>query len=112
MAKGRAQENRGGARPGAGRPKKTLGALGVERMLEATARYAKRYGKEVEELLLDICYGEGFAEEATIAVRLKAIERVLAQSAPRMKEGGPADSQGVPPAELPVRDKGPEGTVH
>ncbi len=104
----------GGKRPGAGRPPgsggrgKTLSQEAVERALEESQRFAERFGKTVEELLCDIAWGVEWAENATLNIRLKAIIQVMDRTAPRIQEGGIADTQGDPPAELPARIPHPE----
>ncbi len=131
----RRKDNRGGARPGAGRPvnpdskrqqkiragtlnpslptakAKTLGQDGVDRMTAAAGRFAKMYGVSIEELFLHIAYGTDFAEEAALTTRLKALERVREAMTPRSVEGGSTDTQGTPPAEIPARNPDPAG-VH
>jgi hypothetical protein len=128
----RRKDNRGGARPGSGRPinpdskrqqkisagtlspstptarAKTLGQDGVERMTEAAGRFAKMYGVSIEELFLHIAYGTDFAEGAALTTRLKALERVREAMTPKIVEGGPTDTRGNPPAELPARRPHPE----
>ena len=128
----RRKDNRGGARPGSGRPinpdskrqqkinagtlspstptarAKTLGQDGVERMTEAAGRFAKMYDVSIEELFLHIAYGTDFAEGAALTTRLKALERVREAMTPKIVEGGPTDTRGNPPAELPARRPHPE----
>ncbi len=128
----RRKDNRGGARPGAGRPvnpdskrqqkisagtlspttptarAKTLGQDGVERMTEAAGRFAKMYDVSIEELFLHIAYGTEFAHGAALTTRLKALERVREAMTPKIVEGGPTDTHGNPPAELPARRPHPE----
>ena len=51
-------ENRGGARPGAGRkPKYTLSESQIKAMLRKANRYKKEHGKDLDEVLLDFIYG-------------------------------------------------------
>lgn len=107
----------GGRREGAGRPPGsgkrgyTLSQEAVERALAESHRFAEKFGKTIEELLCDIAWGVGWAENATVNIRLKAIIQVMDRTAPKIHEGGIADSQGNPPAILPARNPDP-GKVH
>ncbi len=64
---------RGGARPGAGRPKKTNTQEQVDQMLAAGKRWAKQEGKSLDDLLLACAYAKDGFTEATIAQRTRAI---------------------------------------
>ena len=66
-------DGRGGARPGAGRPKKTNTQKQVDSMLAAGTAWAKREGKSLDDLLLGIAYAKDGFENVTVAQQLKAI---------------------------------------
>ncbi len=124
------KENRGGARKCGGRPidpnskrqqmiragqlhpekhaknspsPMTLAQRGVDRMTEASERFAKNYKITVEELLLTIAHGQEFAEGVSLQTQLKALGMVRAAMTPPIQEGGTTDTKGSPPAILPVR---------
>ena len=67
------RDGRGGARPGAGRPKKTTSQALVDSMLAAGKEWAKREGKSLDDLLLAIAYAKDDFDKATIAQRIKAV---------------------------------------
>lgn len=67
------KSGRGGARPGAGRPKKTNTQEQVDQMLAAGKRWAKKEGVTLDDLLLACAYGKDGFTEATIAQRTRAI---------------------------------------
>jgi hypothetical protein len=103
----------GGKRAGAGRPfgskqsGRTLSEEAVARSLEVSARYAKEFKKTTDELMHDVAYGRDWAENAAVLTRMKAIEKIHERQAPRIQEGGPTDTGGRPPAELPARKPDP-----
>ena len=66
-------DGRGGARPGAGRPKKTTSQQLVDSMLATGKEWAKREGKSLDDLLLAIAYAKDDFEKVTIAQRIKAV---------------------------------------
>lgn len=101
----------GGARPGSGQPRKTLSALAVERALEARERYAKRLGKEIEDIVLDVAYALDWAGEATIKQRLDAAKLVHEWTSPPISEGGEADKAGAPAVYLPEQRPDPGKVV-
>jgi len=106
------KQGRGGARPGAGRPLgskksgRTLAQEAVDRSLEVSARYCRELGKNTDELLHDVAYAQEWAANATIQTRMKAIGMIHDRQAPKITEGGLADTKGNPPAEIPARNSG------
>ncbi len=84
------KENRGGKRPGAGRPKgsvQTLSARHVQAMHTAARKYAKKSGREVHEVLLDLIYNEAAHDRD----RLAAMKLWYQFTLPKLQEGGEAD---------------------
>ncbi len=78
--------------------------------MEVSARYCKEFGKNTDELLHDVAYANDWAANATIQTRMKAVDMIHARQAPKIQEGGFADTHGQPPAELPARN--PDPAVH
>ena len=66
-------DGRGGARPGAGRPRKTNTQKLVDSMLAAEKEWAKREERSLDDLLLAIAYAKDDFEKVTIAQRIKAV---------------------------------------
>ncbi len=66
-------DGRGGARPGAGRPKKTTSQQLIDSMLATGKEWEKREGGSLDEVLLAIIYAKGDFDKATIAQRIKAV---------------------------------------
>ena len=96
-----------GRPPGSGRRTGTLSQESVERVLRTTDEFAQKYGLTVDEILCSIAWGVDFAEGASLSTRLKAVVMVMDRTAPRIQEGGIADTHGSPPAELPARNPDP-----
>lgn len=80
-------ENRGGARPGAGRKPETLSAKQVQLMLDKAKEYAEKHGKTVDEILLDFIYGS----EIKDADKLAAIKLFKTYTIAKLQEGGETD---------------------
>lgn len=97
----RKADNRGGARPGAGR-KPTLdaglSAHATAALRRKVRRYARKYGKDPDDLLLDVIYSQ---EEAT-RDRLAAMKLLKEYTAPKPQEGGAADKALGPAVFLPA----------
>ncbi len=110
MSVHRFNENRGGPRPGAGRPKRTLSQAAVEWAWKTRDKYEQRYGKSVEELLLDIAYAVDWAKDVSVHVRLKAIQEIHRLTSPPLSEDGEANQRGVI-VRLPVRQDDPGKVV-
>jgi len=98
MANPRKIEHRGGARPGSGRKKETLTAVQVREMLSAAKKYAKKYGKSIDEILLDFIYAEGNARD-----RLAAIKLWKEYTVAKLQEGGETDTTVTPELYLPEK---------
>jgi hypothetical protein len=96
-------ENRGGAREGAGRKPETLSAKQVSLMLEHAKDYAKKFGKTVDEVLLDFIY----KEESKDADRLAAIKLFKTYTIAKLQEGGETDQQLGPAFFLPEQRPDP-----
>lgn len=100
MSTGPKQDNRGGYRPNAGRkpgPARNLSTYQVERMLRKARRFAKQYGKDVDDILLEVIYSP---QERT-PDRLAAIKLWKEHTAPKISEGGEADKALGPAVFLP-----------
>ena len=61
-----------------------------------------------DEILHCLAYGVEFAENVSDSNRLKALEKIHERIAPKITEGGIADTHGSPPAILPARIPHPE----
>lgn len=95
-----AQENRGGARPGAGRkpgPNRTLSAKLVNEMLRKAKKYARKHGKTLDEVLLDLVY----AETTRDADKIACVRLFKEYTTPKIEEGGEVDRQLGPAVFLP-----------
>ncbi len=90
-------ENRGGARPGAGRKPETLSVRQVRLMLERAEAKAEEHGKTLDDVLLDIAYS---AEEKT-SDKLAAIKIFKTHTMIKLNEGGDADKELGPAFFLP-----------
>ena len=63
-------ERRGGYRPNAGRKpavKTSLSTYQVAKMLRKAKKAAKRYGKDLDDILLDICYDANIRKTEVLA---------------------------------------------
>ena len=85
------RENRGGRRPGSGRPSDTFSANRINKMLRFEQEYEKKYGKSVQEVLLDIIYG--IEDEVTPRDKLAAAKIWVDKTHVEIKEGGETDKQ-------------------
>ncbi len=91
------QENRGGKRPGAGRPKgsrETLSVRQVNAMLQAAKKAAKKHGGiSLDDLLLSYAYGEDPIQGRTVNVQqsMAAIKLYKDKTMARIEEGGATD---------------------
>ena len=117
-------DGRGGKREGAGRKlgyspgKLPLSVAQVEEMLEKAKAYAKKYGKTIDEILLDFVYG--VTEIPLISEDDKDILQVLSRkvgtrdriaciklwkeyTAPKITEGGEGDQELGPAVFLPEK---------
>ena len=117
-------DGRGGKRAGAGRPKGyrpprlPLSAAQVEEMLKKATEYARKYGKTIDEILLDFVYGVTevplVSQEDTelLAVlsrkvgtrdRIACIKLWKEYTSPKLSEGGEGDKQLGPAVFLPKK---------
>ncbi len=90
-------DNWGGGRGGAGRPKNKLTTCQVKNMLDTAATYAKKHGITVDELLLECMY----SETAHIQYRLQAIRLFKDKTMAHITEGGDTDRDLGPATYLP-----------
>ncbi len=79
-------EQRGGARPGAGRKPKGFSSKRIDAMLKAARRYRRKCGKSPEELLMDIAYKADGAQDATLAQRVRALGIYFQHTMPTTSE--------------------------
>ena len=91
------KENRGGARPNSGPKPFSLSASQVKELLRTVKKFAKEHGKSIDDILVGMVY----AEKITDNNRLAAIKLVKDLSAPKISEGGTADTQLGPSIYLP-----------
>ena len=127
MAKAKAKTNqkpdgRGGKRAGAGRkpgysPKKLpLSVAQVEEMLEKAKAYAKKYGKTIDEILLEFIYGvteipivdEGQEVLEILTRKVGTRDRIACiklwkEYTSKLAEGGEGDQELGPAVFLPDR---------
>ena len=117
-------DGRGGKRAGAGRKKGyspaklPLSVAQVEEMLEKAKAYAKKYGKTIDEILLDFVYGvteiplvsekdrdilEVFARRVGTRDRIACIKLWKEYTSPKITEGGEGDQQLGPAIFLPKK---------
>jgi len=111
------KENRGGARPNSGPKKETLSVRQVKEMRDKAREYAKKYGKTIDEILLDFVYGvaeiritaegDGDTVEDIISKKVSTRDRIACiklwkeYTSPKLAEGGPADTALGPALYLP-----------
>jgi hypothetical protein len=72
------KENRGGARPGAGRPRKekTVSEKVKANFIKAAGELKKEYGESIEKAILRLAFKDGIQDTAKIAI-LKAYSEAL-----------------------------------
>ena len=87
----------GGAREGSGRPKETLSAQQVRIMLSTAKKYADKYGKDIDEVLLDFVYGE----EVPTKDRIACLKIWKEYTVAKLQEGGDTDKALGPAVFLP-----------
>lgn len=87
----------GGRRPGSGRPRDTLTVEQVNALLRSAKKYAKKYGKTVDEILLDLIYSDDIAP----TVRGSCIRTFKQYTVAPLKEGGLTDKTLGPSIYLP-----------
>jgi len=93
MTDGQKVERRGGSRPNTGPKPQTLSANQVLKMLRKARKWAKKMGKDIDDILLGFIYDEnGKMVERTACIKLWK-EYTIA----KMAEGGQTD-KGLGPA--------------
>ena len=93
---GRAKPGWGGAREGAGQPKKTLTAAQTEKLVNEAVTIKKETGTSPYRLLLEYAYGVGRGEGFPPSTRAKALEKFFDLTMAKMTEGGETDHQLAP----------------
>lgn len=96
MSTGPKKDNRGGARAGAGRKPETLSARQVQAMLDKAKERAKKEKKEIDDILLDLIYGDNPPKDTLAAIKLWK-EYTIA----KLSEGGETDKALGPAVYLP-----------
>lgn len=97
MSTGPKIDNRGGARPGAGRKPKTLSASQVAATLKRVRKWARETGKHIDDLLLEIAYAK---EEKTVD-RISAIKVIKDLTSPKIAADSESDKILGPTVFLP-----------
>src|SRR5688572_12748525 len=100
MTTGPKPERRGGYRPNAGRkPGKqtSLAAYQVAKMLRKARKYATKYGKDMDDLLLEFAYDPN----GRVQDRLAAVKAFKDFTMVKITEGGEADKALAPALFLP-----------
>jgi len=90
------KDNRGGKREGAGRKPETLSVNQVRLMLKKAKDWAKKTGKEVDDILLEIIY-----ESKGDSTKLNAIKLWKEYTIAKLQEGGETDQVLGPQIGLP-----------
>ena len=84
------QENRGGAREGAGRPRrpgKTVAQKAVQKLLREARRVARKTSQPSPEgMLAELIYGDGWARDAAAHLRAKALSEFFSIVVPKQSE--------------------------
>ena len=101
----RQKETRGGYRPGAGRKRETLSVTQVREMLAKAEAYAEKYGKTVNDILLEFVYGT--VKGVTKKDQLAAIKLWMDKTHIPVTEGGEADEVLGPGIYLPEQQQDP-----
>ena len=100
MGTGPKKENRGGRRPGAGRPKGSRETLSVRQLKEfeqAAKKKAKETGKSLQDIVLSIAYDEKAAKRDQLAAAKLFWDKSIIPAS----EGGEADVANGPAVYLP-----------
>jgi len=97
-------ERRGGARSNSGPNGLTLSAAQVNRMLRKARKWAKKHGKDIDDILLSFIYAKDLAGED---VKVGARDRIACikvwkdYTIAKLTEGGETDKQLGPAVFLP-----------
>ncbi len=94
------KENRGGARPNSGPKPFSLSTSQVKGLLRTVKKFSKEHGKSIDDILVGMVYDE----KVTDNNRLAAIKLVKDLSAPKISEGGDADTHLGPAVFLPEKN--------
>lgn len=105
------QDNRGGFRAKAGRPKETLSYNQVREALDKAAEYVEMTGKTIDEILLDFIYDLVPNEEVVTRDRLAAMKLWKDCTRVKISEGSEADKELGPEFYLPERRPDPAKIV-
>jgi len=103
------RETRGGKREGAGAKKRLLSMTQVAAALDTAERYAKKEGKNVDEILLDFIYGK--VDKQTVKEQLAAIKIWKDKTMIQLAEGGESDQALAPEVYLPSERPDPAKIV-
>ena len=76
----------GGARQGAGGPRKTLSQKRIDDLMRLARKAKRETGKGPEDLLFDVMYARGDFKNVTLIQRNKAIETYLRHTMPTTSE--------------------------
>lgn len=98
MSTGPKKDNRGGARPNSGPKPQTLSARQVAKMLRKAKKWAKKHGKDIDDILLGFIYG---FDEVKAADRIACIKLWKEYTIAKMAEGGTTDKALAPAVFLP-----------
>ena len=108
-AKPAKKENRGGKRPGAGRPpgREPLSVRQIKEMQRKMKERAKLTGRDENDILIDFIQGEdadGNPVKCATRDRIACIKLWKDYTSPKISEGGQADKQLGPTIYLPEHD--------
>ena len=106
------KDTRGGARPGAGRPHKTITAEQAERLLNAAEEITTQEGLSPYRLLMEYAYGIGKGSEFPPSTRAQALSRYFDLTMARLHEGSEADQILGPAIYLPEERPDPAKVVN
>lgn len=101
------KSNWGGARPNSGPKKQTLSAHQVQLMLDKAKEYAEKFGKTIDEILLDFIYEDDMPKKDRAACIKLWKEYTIA----KISEGGEADKNLGPGIYLPGEKPDPTKVV-
>ena len=98
------KDNRGGARPGAGRKPETLTADQVGKMLRKAKKWARKHEKTIDDIILAAIYGldfHGKTVEVPANVQFQYVKLWKDLTVPKITEGGQTDKSLGPSVFLP-----------
>lgn len=97
-------ERRGGARPGSGPKPLTLSVKQVKAMLRREKKFAKKYGKSIDDICLAMIYGsdlKGNPYETDNKEKIACMKLWKEYTLAKMVEGGTTDKALAPAIFLP-----------